>query len=107
MADSISSVSPVDGSVVAKRAVASKKQVAATFAAARAAQKDWANLSIKERAAYCSKAVDAMLAIARGTSSITSAHSCAALLPTFQPTDHPSVSTFRPHCVEMSNRPME
>ena len=63
MADSISSVSPVDGSVVAKRAVASKKQVAATFAAARAAQKDWANLSIKERAAYCSKAVDAMLAM--------------------------------------------
>ena len=63
MADSISSVSPVDGSVVAKRAVASKKQLAATFAAARAAQKDWANLSIKERAAYCSKAVDAMLAM--------------------------------------------
>ncbi|MFT3671952.1 aldehyde dehydrogenase family protein [Aestuariivirga sp.] len=63
MADSISSISPVDGSVVAKRAVASKKQVAATFAAARAAQKDWANLSIKERAAYCSKAVDAMLAM--------------------------------------------
>ncbi len=63
MADSISSISPVDGSVVAKRAVASKKQVAATFAAARAAQRDWAALSIKERSAYCSKAVDAMLAM--------------------------------------------
>ncbi len=63
MADSISSISPVDGSVVAKRAVASKKQVAATFAAARAAQKDWANLTLAERASYCSKAVDAMLAM--------------------------------------------
>jgi acyl-CoA reductase-like NAD-dependent aldehyde dehydrogenase len=63
MADSISSISPVDGSVVAKRTVASKKHVAATFAAARAAQKDWAALSLKERAAYCSKAVDAMLAM--------------------------------------------
>ena len=63
MADSISSISPVDGSVVAKRAVASKKAVAATFAAARAAQKDWAALSLKERAIYCSKAVDAMLAM--------------------------------------------
>ncbi len=63
MADSISSVSPVDGSIVAKRAVASKKQVAATLAAARAAQKDWAALPLKERAAFCSKAVDAMLAM--------------------------------------------
>jgi acyl-CoA reductase-like NAD-dependent aldehyde dehydrogenase len=63
MADSISSISPVDGSVVAKRAVASKKAIAATFAAARAAQKDWAALSLKERAIYCSKAVDAMLAM--------------------------------------------
>ncbi|MCA0434711.1 MAG: aldehyde dehydrogenase family protein [Proteobacteria bacterium] len=63
MAESISSVSPVDGSIVAKRAVASKKHVTATFAAARAAQRDWAALSLAERAAYCSKAVDAMLAM--------------------------------------------
>jgi acyl-CoA reductase-like NAD-dependent aldehyde dehydrogenase len=63
MADSISSISPVDGSIAAKRAVASKKQVAASFAAARSAQKDWAALSLAERASYCSKAVDAMLAM--------------------------------------------
>ena len=63
MADSISSVSPVDGSVVAKRTVASKKQVAATFYAARAAQKDWSALTLAERADYCGKAVDAMLAM--------------------------------------------
>lgn len=63
MADSISSVSPVDGSIVAKRTVASKKHVAATLAAARSAQKDWAALPLAERARYCSKAVDAMLAM--------------------------------------------
>ena len=63
MAESISSVSPVDGSIVAKRAVASKKQVAASFAAARDAQHGWAVLTLAERAAYCSKAVDAMLAM--------------------------------------------
>ena len=49
--------------MVAKRPVASKKHVAAVFAAARAAQKDWAVLSLAERAAFCSKAVDAMLAM--------------------------------------------
>ncbi|MFO1032892.1 MAG: aldehyde dehydrogenase family protein [Hyphomicrobiales bacterium] len=63
MAEYISSLSPVDGRVVAKRPVASKKHVAAVFAAARAAQKDWAVLSLAERAAFCSKAVDAMLAM--------------------------------------------
>jgi acyl-CoA reductase-like NAD-dependent aldehyde dehydrogenase len=63
MADSISSLSPVDGSIVAKRTVATKKHVAATFADARAAQRDWAALSLKERAGFCSKAVDAMLAM--------------------------------------------
>lgn len=63
MAEFISSISPVDGRLVAKRPVASKKHVAATFATARAAQRDWAALPLATRAGFCSKAVDAMLAM--------------------------------------------
>ncbi|HEY4995428.1 MAG TPA: aldehyde dehydrogenase family protein [Aestuariivirga sp.] len=63
MANIITSISPADGSVVAKRKIASKKEIAGAFAAARDAQKLWARLSIAERAKYCSAAVDAMLAM--------------------------------------------
>jgi len=63
MANYITSISPVDGSVVAKRKIASKKEIASAFSAARDAQKAWGNLSIAERAKYCVAAVDAMLAM--------------------------------------------
>jgi acyl-CoA reductase-like NAD-dependent aldehyde dehydrogenase len=63
MSNIISSISPVDGSTIAKRKIASKKDVAAAFSAAHDAQKLWANLTIAERAKYCSAAVDAMLAM--------------------------------------------
>ncbi|MDP8998099.1 MAG: aldehyde dehydrogenase family protein [Pseudomonadota bacterium] len=63
MANIITSISPADGSIVAKRKIASKKEIAGAFAAARDAQKAWAQLSIAERAKYCSAAVDAMLAM--------------------------------------------
>ena len=63
MAESIKCISPVDGSVYASRPVATKKDIAATFAAAHAAQDKWKRLPLKERAAYCSAAVDAMLAM--------------------------------------------
>ena len=63
MAIGISVVSPVDGSIVAKRKFASKKEIAAAFSAARNAQRDWAALSIAQRAKYCTTAVDAMLAM--------------------------------------------
>jgi acyl-CoA reductase-like NAD-dependent aldehyde dehydrogenase len=63
MSNIISSVSPVDGSIVIKKKIASKKDVTAAFSAARDAQKLWGNLSIAERAKYCSAAVDAMLAM--------------------------------------------
>ncbi|MEO9169393.1 MAG: aldehyde dehydrogenase family protein [Aestuariivirga sp.] len=63
MANIITSISPVDGSIVAKRKIASKKEIAAAFSAARDAQKIWAHLSIAERAKYCSAAVDAMLSM--------------------------------------------
>ena len=63
MTESIKCISPVDGRLYASRPVASKKAIAATFAAAHAAQDKWKRLPIAERAAYCTAAVDAMLAM--------------------------------------------
>jgi acyl-CoA reductase-like NAD-dependent aldehyde dehydrogenase len=63
MAETIECVSPVDGRVYASRRVTSKKEIAAAFAAAHAAQGQWKRLLIAERAAYCSAAVDAMIAM--------------------------------------------
>jgi acyl-CoA reductase-like NAD-dependent aldehyde dehydrogenase len=63
MAEKITCVSPVDGSVYASRPVASKKTIVGTFAAAHAAQDKWKRLPLPERAAYCSVAVDAMVAM--------------------------------------------
>jgi acyl-CoA reductase-like NAD-dependent aldehyde dehydrogenase len=63
LAEKISCVTPVDGSVYAERPIARKKDIAAVFAAAHAAQETWKRLPIAERAAYCSAAVDAMLAM--------------------------------------------
>src|SRR5690348_14490788 len=63
MAEKITCISPVDGRVYASRAVASKKRIAETFAAARAAQQRWKRLPLEERAAYCTAAVDAMVAM--------------------------------------------
>lgn len=63
MAESIKCVSPVDGRIYAARNVASKKEIAATFSAAHAAQDKWKRLPLTERARYCLTAVDAMLAM--------------------------------------------
>ena len=63
MAETITCISPVDGRVYASRSVATKKAIAAAFAAARAAQDKWKRVPVAERAAYCSAAVDAMLAM--------------------------------------------
>lgn len=63
MVEKIKCISPVDGSLVAARSVASKKDIAAAFSAARAAQEDWKRLTLAERAAYCTAAVDAMIAM--------------------------------------------
>jgi acyl-CoA reductase-like NAD-dependent aldehyde dehydrogenase len=63
MAESIKCISPVDGRVYASRPVASKKEITATLAAAHAAQDKWRRLPLADRAAYCSAAVDAMLAM--------------------------------------------
>ena len=56
-------VSPVDGSEYARRPIASDAQLEAVFARARLAQRDWARLSVAERARHCSALVDAMLAM--------------------------------------------
>ncbi|MGH6854569.1 MAG: aldehyde dehydrogenase family protein [Aestuariivirga sp.] len=63
MAETIKCISPVDGRIYASRPVASKKEIAATFTAAHAAQDKWKRLPLAERAAYCSAAVDVMLAM--------------------------------------------
>jgi acyl-CoA reductase-like NAD-dependent aldehyde dehydrogenase len=63
MTELIRCISPVDGRVYASRPIATKKQVAAVFGAARAAQEKWKRLPVAERAAFCSRAVDAMLAM--------------------------------------------
>jgi acyl-CoA reductase-like NAD-dependent aldehyde dehydrogenase len=63
MTKRITCVSPVDGRIYASRPVATKKIVAATFDAARKAQEQWGRVPLAERAAHCSAAVDAMLAM--------------------------------------------
>ena len=57
-------VSPVDGSVYAERPLSSAGEITAACESARAAQADWRNMPISERARYCTRAVDAMLAMA-------------------------------------------
>ncbi len=56
-------ISPVDNSEVARRPQAGDDQVAAVFARARLAQRDWARLPIAARAQACTALVDAMLAM--------------------------------------------
>jgi acyl-CoA reductase-like NAD-dependent aldehyde dehydrogenase len=63
MPKTIKCISPVDGRVYASRRIATKKEIAAGFAAAHAAQEQWKRLPIAERAAYCTAAVDAMVAM--------------------------------------------
>jgi len=57
-------LSPVDGSVYAERPTATAAEVEAAVAAARKAGRAWRETPLSERAALCSAAVDAMLAMA-------------------------------------------
>ncbi|WP_137885331.1 aldehyde dehydrogenase family protein [Pseudomonas sp. 2FE] len=56
-------ISPVDGRVYAERRCADAAQIEFALAAASAAQAQWQRRPLAERAAYCSAAVDAMLAM--------------------------------------------
>jgi acyl-CoA reductase-like NAD-dependent aldehyde dehydrogenase len=61
---SVQCISPVDGSVYAERPLASAEDIGKACRSARAAQTGWQTLSIAERGDTCSRAVDAMLAMA-------------------------------------------
>ena len=63
MTETLRCVSPVDGRLYAERVAASPAHVAASLAAARAAQRDWRRRPIAERARFCLAAVEAMLAM--------------------------------------------
>ena len=56
-------ISPIDGREVARRPVASEAHIAATFTAARQAQRAWAQVPLKDRCAFALKFLDAMLAL--------------------------------------------
>jgi len=62
MTQTIKVRSPVDGSIYAERPLAAPAEIERAVAAARAAQRDWAHLPLAERAAHCTRFVDAMLA---------------------------------------------
>lgn len=63
MSDDLVCISPIDGTEVARRPVLSAPGLNAAVENAREAQKLWAAKSLEERAHYCRKAVDAMLAM--------------------------------------------
>jgi len=63
MPSMIQLISPVDGRVYAERQYADAAQIEQALADASAAQAQWKRRPLSERAAYCSAAVDAMLAM--------------------------------------------
>jgi len=62
MSNTLKTISPVDGSVYVERPYADESEVASALALAKKAQAAWRQTSIAERAALCSKAVDAFVA---------------------------------------------
>ncbi len=63
MPDTVQCVSPVDGGIYAERPLASERDLENACAAARRAQAEWRLVTLAERAKYCRRAVDAMLAM--------------------------------------------
>lgn len=63
MTQSIQLISPVDASIYAERHCASDAEIAQALAAATAAQQRWKHTPLAERAALCTRMVDAMLAM--------------------------------------------
>src|SRR5580704_10561464 len=57
-------ISPIDGSIVAERPLATQAEIDAALADARRAQMKWWKTPLAERARFCTAAVDAMLAMA-------------------------------------------
>ena len=63
MSTQVQLISPVDGLVYVERRNAFESEVDAALEAAATAQADWKRRPLSERAAYCTAAVDAMLAM--------------------------------------------
>ncbi|MEI2384329.1 aldehyde dehydrogenase family protein [Breoghania sp. JC706] len=63
MSETVKLVSPVDGSVYVERPVASVGDIANAVAAGKAAQAEWAGVSIAERGKYVLAALEALLAM--------------------------------------------
>ncbi|CAI8721894.1 MULTISPECIES: aldehyde dehydrogenase family protein [Pseudomonas] len=63
MTNTVQLISPVDGRVFAERQYADIVQIEQALAAATCAQAQWKRRPLSERAAFCSAAVDAMLAM--------------------------------------------
>ncbi len=57
----IKTITPVDGSVYVERKEATAKEIEQVLASAREAQTGWGELSVAERAAYCTRMVDAFV----------------------------------------------
>ena len=62
MSDTLKTISPVDGSIYVERPYADKSRISDTLELARKAQESWRQVSVAERAAFCTKAVDAFVA---------------------------------------------
>ncbi len=66
MSDTLKTISPVDGSVYVERSYASESDIAHALELARKAQGSWCQVPVSERAALCTKAVDAFVATTGG-----------------------------------------
>lgn len=63
MSETARIISPIDGSLYIERPCLTQAQADAAVSLARKAQRDWANLSIAERAVYCQAALAALAAM--------------------------------------------
>ncbi|WP_321505525.1 aldehyde dehydrogenase family protein [Breoghania sp.] len=63
MSETVKLVSPVDGSIYIERPLATTGEIAGAIAAGKAAQADWAHVSIAERGKLCLAALEALLAM--------------------------------------------
>lgn len=62
MKNNITSISPIDNSIVAERSIVSEKEIQKIIYQSKHAQLSWAQLSVTERATLCHLAIDALLA---------------------------------------------
>jgi acyl-CoA reductase-like NAD-dependent aldehyde dehydrogenase len=62
MTGTLKTISPIDGSVYVERPLASESEVAAAVSRAKSAQRDWAALTVAERARQITRLVDAFVA---------------------------------------------